>query len=195
MYVCHLYTSSLNQKKHFLYNELAILRFPHLRRDFKDCTLKKLLYPKIMSYCKSVSSSFSIRCWLSTEDHFIWVFLGPVVAIIVVSRDPFSRVTPWVENWTFVSANVCKFYLIKFSDKMFGRFFAFKKLHNYTKLCHSHLDQLNCPRCCYEGGNWFRVSNIDANGLWTREVSQHCTVTIFTEYSKGSNWLCGLFHL
>ena len=42
-----------------------------------------------MSYCKSVSSSLSIRCWLSTEDHFIWVFLGPVVAIIVVSKDPF----------------------------------------------------------------------------------------------------------
>ena len=88
------FTSSLNQKKHFLYNELAILRFPHSRRDFKDCTLKNLQYPKIMSYCKSISSSFSIRCWLSTEDHFIWVFLGPVVAIIVVSRDPFSRVTP-----------------------------------------------------------------------------------------------------
>lgn len=24
-------------------------------------------------------------CWLSTEDHFIWVFLGPVVAIIVIN--------------------------------------------------------------------------------------------------------------
>ena len=161
---------------------------------FQRLHTKNLLCSKIMSYCKSVSSSLSIRCWLSTEDHFIWVFLGPVVAIIVVSKDSFLCVTPWVEN-TFVSTNVCKFYLIKVSDKMFWRFFAFKKLHNYTKLCNSHIDQLSCPRCSYESGNWFRVSNIDENGLWASQVSQHCIVTIFTEDAKGSNWLCGIFHL
>lgn len=85
----------------------------------------------------------------------------------------------------------------KFNDKLFWRLFTFKKLQNNTKLCYSHLDQLNCPRCSYESGNWFRVSNIDASRLWTRQVSQNYTVTIFIEDSKGFKlimWPLPWFH-
>lgn len=72
---------------------------------FSDCRLKLFCLQS-----KYISSSLSIRCWLSTEDHFIWVFLAPVVAVIVVSKDPFLCLAPRVEK-TFVFTDVCMFYL------------------------------------------------------------------------------------
>ncbi len=46
-----------------------------------------LFYTCIVSYIR-----FHNRCWLSTEEGFIWAFLGPVLLIIAVStKYPFGR--------------------------------------------------------------------------------------------------------
>ena len=59
----------------------------------------------------------------------------------------FLCLTPRVENLSFSQMRVC------FNGKIFDAFFTLKKLHNNAKLCYSHLDQLNCPRCSNESGN------------------------------------------
>lgn len=124
MYVCHLQAVPTIQKNRSFRMDFLNLRFP--REGIQWFQTKNLPYPKIMSQqSEYISSSLPIRCWLSTEDQFIWVFLAPVVAVIVVSKDPIV-----VCITAFFFTIVCMFHLIKLNDNFFLSLF----LKNNTEL-------------------------------------------------------------